>query len=335
MRGAERPAKVRWTRPFLEPLKPLGQNAARQTFIDIADDIHNTDDIDKILLLVDNMPLAIDLIAHLVDSEGIPSVLSRWDLQRTSILSEGHDATTNLDLSISLSLSGPRLASSPNAQQLLSLLSMLPDGLSDVELLQSNLPLEKILACKSTLLRTALAYIDGQKRLKTLVPISEYVQKNHLPTTSFIYPLSKHYQELLELFSKYQGTLSNAGIMARVASNFANIQNILQQCLQSDRHHLAESINSTCELGRYSRMTSRGHLPLMDLIPKFLPQSTDHKLKAYFIIQQLQGWYYQTIDNPNELIDQALQHFNQFHDPDMKCELIADLSVLSPELKIP
>ncbi|KAJ7894896.1 hypothetical protein B0H14DRAFT_3640674, partial [Mycena olivaceomarginata] len=38
MRGAERPAKVQWTRPFLLPLKPLDQKAAHLTFIDITDD---------------------------------------------------------------------------------------------------------------------------------------------------------------------------------------------------------------------------------------------------------------------------------------------------------
>ncbi|KAJ7833938.1 P-loop containing nucleoside triphosphate hydrolase protein [Mycena olivaceomarginata] len=42
MRGAERPAKVRWTRPCLEPLKPLSYDSARQTFFDIADDYHYT-----------------------------------------------------------------------------------------------------------------------------------------------------------------------------------------------------------------------------------------------------------------------------------------------------
>jgi hypothetical protein len=100
MRGAERPADVRWTHPFLEPLKPLGQNAAHQTFIEIADDIHETKDVNKILPLTDNMPLKIDLIAHLADSEGIPSVLSRWETQRTSIVSEGYDTKSNLELAI-------------------------------------------------------------------------------------------------------------------------------------------------------------------------------------------------------------------------------------------
>ncbi|KAJ7911926.1 P-loop containing nucleoside triphosphate hydrolase protein, partial [Mycena leptocephala] len=57
MRGAERPAKVAWTHPFLPLLKPLEQAAARQTFIDIADNTHDPDDVDKVLSLTDNMPL--------------------------------------------------------------------------------------------------------------------------------------------------------------------------------------------------------------------------------------------------------------------------------------
>jgi hypothetical protein len=335
MRGAERPANVRWTRPFLEPLKPLGQNAARQTFIDIADDIHDTKDIDKILLLADNMPLAIDLMAHLADSEGVPSVLSRWETQRTSMVSDGYDATSNLDLSITLSLSGPRVISSPHALHLLSLLSMLPDGLSDVEILQCRFPLQNILACKSTLLRTALAYTDGQKRIKTLVPIREYIQKNHPPITSLIHPLSEHYQDLLELFRKYQGTLSNAGLMKRIASNFANIQNVLLYCLSSNRTHLARIILTTCDLSKYSRMTGRGHLLLLDHIPKSLPQPTDHKLEADFIIQQLAELFYHPVQNANQLVEQALEHFKHFHDPNMQCELILVLSICSCRLKQP
>ncbi|KAJ7114999.1 P-loop containing nucleoside triphosphate hydrolase protein [Mycena epipterygia] len=71
MRGAERPVKVHWTRPFLQPLQPLSDNAARQTFVAIAEDFHKNEDITKLLSLTDNMPLAVDLIAHLVDHEGL------------------------------------------------------------------------------------------------------------------------------------------------------------------------------------------------------------------------------------------------------------------------
>ncbi|KAJ7318398.1 hypothetical protein DFH08DRAFT_820000 [Mycena albidolilacea] len=77
MRGAERPSKVHWTRPFLLPLHPLDKNAAHQTFVDIAEDHHNAEEVKKILSLTDNMPLAINLIAHLVDQEGCSNELLR------------------------------------------------------------------------------------------------------------------------------------------------------------------------------------------------------------------------------------------------------------------
>ncbi|KAJ6517132.1 P-loop containing nucleoside triphosphate hydrolase protein, partial [Mycena vulgaris] len=227
MRGAERPTNIQWTHPFLEPLRPLTRDAARQTFIDIADDGHASEDIDKILLLADNMPLAINLIAHLVDYEGFSSVLHRWESEKTSILSEGHDKGSNLDLSISLSLESPRLTSLPHSHDLLSLLSLLPDGLSDVDLLQTKLPIKNILGCKTGLLSTSLAYVDDQKRLKVLVPIREYIQKNRPPKSHLVHCLSKYFQELVELSSTYYGTLSSGIFLTRMTPNFGNIQNIL------------------------------------------------------------------------------------------------------------
>ncbi|KAJ7915980.1 P-loop containing nucleoside triphosphate hydrolase protein, partial [Mycena leptocephala] len=196
MRGAERPDKVAWTHPFLPALKPLEQAAAQQTFIDIADNTHDPNEVDKVLSLTDNMPLAISLIAHLVDSEGCPHVLSCWEEEKTSLISDGYDRTSNLDLSISLSLSSPRLNTFPHSKDLLSLLSMLPDGLSDVELVQSKLPLDNILGCKAALIRTSLAYSDEHKQLKALVPIREYMQKIQPPGDHLIQPLLRHFQEL-------------------------------------------------------------------------------------------------------------------------------------------
>ncbi|KAJ7883798.1 P-loop containing nucleoside triphosphate hydrolase protein [Mycena leptocephala] len=148
MRGAERPAKVAWTRPFLPPLEPIDEEAARRIFIDIADDQHIPEEVNKVLSLTDRMPLAINLLAHLVDSEGCSNVLSRWEEEKTSLISDGYDKKSNLDLSISLSLSSPRIKSIPQSQELLSLLSILPNGLSDAELAQSGLPIDNILGCK-------------------------------------------------------------------------------------------------------------------------------------------------------------------------------------------
>ncbi|KAJ7453804.1 P-loop containing nucleoside triphosphate hydrolase protein, partial [Mycena latifolia] len=226
MRGIERPAKVRWTRPFLPPLAPLSYDAARQTFIDIADDIHDSRDIDNLLNLTDNMPLAVDLIAHLVDCEGCPNVLARWEMEKTALLSQGYDRKSSLDASIELSLSSPRIMSFPGSKELLRLLSVLPDGLSDVELLQSGLPIQDILECKTTLLRTALAYSDD-KRLKSLVPIREYIYGSYPPSPTLIEPLFNHFHSLLKLYRKFKG-VQKSKVVKGIYANYANVQRILQ-----------------------------------------------------------------------------------------------------------
>ncbi|KAJ7128037.1 P-loop containing nucleoside triphosphate hydrolase protein, partial [Mycena epipterygia] len=196
MRGAERPAKVRWTRPFLEPLKPLSDTAARQTFIEIADDWHDSKEITQLLHLTDNMPLAINLIAHLADHEGCSNILARWHSEKTSLLSVGYDKSSNLDTSIAVSLSSPRIASCPGAKDLLRLLSILPDGLSDVELLQSNLPIQDLLRCRTILLSTSLAFCDDKKRLKSLVPIQEHIRHLYPPSRQLFHPLCKYFHLL-------------------------------------------------------------------------------------------------------------------------------------------
>ncbi|KAF7334760.1 hypothetical protein MSAN_02374500 [Mycena sanguinolenta] len=214
MCGAEHPAKVQWTRPFLPPLGPLSPEAAQQTFNDIADYYHEDKDIDKLLQFTDNMPLAVDLMAHLVAYEGCVPILARLEIEKTSLLSEGSDKRSNLDASIALSLSSPRLTSQAGAIDLLQLLSILPDGLSDVELVQSNLveAIPQILACKSVLLGTSLAYLDSKKRLKSLVPIQEYLQRFHPVAPTIVQTLQSHYQSLLGTYKKYRESNQVANI---------------------------------------------------------------------------------------------------------------------------
>ncbi|KAJ7823183.1 hypothetical protein B0H13DRAFT_2446361 [Mycena leptocephala] len=238
----------------LVPLKPLEQDAARQTFIDIADNTHNPEEVDKVLSLTDNMPLAINLLAHLVDSEGSSDILSRWEEEKTSLISEGYDKRSNLDLSISLSLSSTRLDSFPHSKELLSLLSMLPDGLSDVELVQAKLPIDNILGCKAALIRTTLAYSDGNKRLKVLVPIREYMQKVEPPGFHLVRPLLKHFKELLELYMEYRGTQSSSAIVARISSNYSNIQNILWNGAQQGHLDLVNTIYCACDLNYFKTL---------------------------------------------------------------------------------
>jgi hypothetical protein len=189
MRGTEQPGKVCWTQPFLMPLQPLSEEAAQQTFMDITDNVYAKEDIGKVLQFTDNMPLAVDLIAHFCDYEGLPTVLARLETEKTALLSLGYDRKSNLDISITLSLSSSQITS--DDRQLLSVLSILPDGLSDDELVQSNLPIPDTFSCKATLLSTSLAYQDRSRRLRLLRPVREHVQQFLPPSLTLIQCLCK------------------------------------------------------------------------------------------------------------------------------------------------
>ncbi|KAJ6520999.1 hypothetical protein DFH09DRAFT_1426346 [Mycena vulgaris] len=317
IRGIERPASVRWTRPFLPALKPLTQDAARQTFIDIADDCHNSDDIDKVLLLTDNMPLAIDLIAHLVESEGCPNVLARWEEEKTSMISNGYDKWSNVDLSISISLLSPRITSVPHCQDLLSLLSMLPDGLSDIELVQSKLPIKDILTCKAALLSTSLAYSDDHRRFKTLVPIREYMARSYPPMDYLVQALLDYFHELLQISYKYFGTVSASEITLRINSNFSNIQSVLLNSLQHHNPGALDTLYCIIYFNTFSRLAGRGWTPLMDHIADIQPLPSG--LEVLLITEIFRSYHVHPIPNPAVLVEQAMKQLPHCDESDVKC----------------
>jgi hypothetical protein len=321
MRGAERPAKVLWTRPFLGPLQPLDQEAARLTFTDIADTGHSLEEVDQILSLTNNMPLAISLLAHLADTEGCPTVLARWDKEKTSLISDGFDKRSNLDLSISLSLSSPRMQLLPHSQDLLYLFPMLPDGLADVDLIQSKLPLENILRCKTVLKSTALAYSDEHNRLKVLMPIREYLQQHHPPGDYLVQCLFKYFEEMLKFYVDYCGTQSNSSTVLQIKSNFTNIQNVLQWGLKQKQPHLSKSIYCVGHLSFFSQASMHTLIPLIGQAQDILLQLDDHRLKAYFMIELLSQLQYYPISDPETLAFEALEHLKQLNEPDLECVL--------------
>ncbi|KAJ7796559.1 hypothetical protein B0H14DRAFT_3157958, partial [Mycena olivaceomarginata] len=122
--------------------------AAQQTFMDITDNAYLKEDMEQILQFTDNMPLAVDLIAHLSDYEG---------------------------------------------------------AFQYGELVQYKLPIHNILSCKTALLATSLAYQDGNRRLRSLMPMQEHVQKFLPPSLALVQCLCKQFYALLELYQKYNG----------------------------------------------------------------------------------------------------------------------------------
>jgi hypothetical protein len=201
---------------------------------------------------------------------------------------------------------------------------MLPDGLSDVELVQSKLPIDNILSCKAALVGTTLAYSNENKRLKALVPIREYMQKIQPPDDCLIQPLLKHFQDLLEFYMEHRGNHLSSTTVARVSSNYSNIQNVLQNGLQQGHPDLVNSIYCACYLNNFSQRIGQGTPSLFQQIQNVLPQPREHRLEAYFITEWLNSWTLHSIPNLDPLVSNALEHFKEFDDPDLKCMLSHD-----------
>jgi hypothetical protein len=220
-------------------------------------------------------------------------------------------------------LSSPRLHSFPHAKDLLSLLSILPDGLSDVELVQSKLPIDNILGCKTALIRTTLAYSNEHKQLKVLVPIREYMQKIQPPGQHLVQPLLKHFHDLLEFYVEYHGTQSSSSSVVQVSSNYSNIENILRHGLRNGHPDLVNSIYCTCYLNQFIQFMGQGASPLIGQIYDILPQPKNYQLEIHFIIELLRSRREYPNFDPDTLVSKALQHIKQFDDPDLKC-MISD-----------
>ncbi|KAJ7368932.1 hypothetical protein DFH08DRAFT_983522 [Mycena albidolilacea] len=251
MRGAERPAKVHWTHPFLSPLEPLSDEAAQQTFMDITDNVYAAEDVNQILGFTDNMPLAVDLITHLSDYE----------------------------------------ACQMSCKELLSLLSILPDGLTAAQLAHGNLPISNILSCKAALLATSLAYQDSNKQLRSLVPIREHIQRFLPPSKALIQFVHRHFYALLELYQTYNGE-QLWPVINQITLNLGNLREVLQ----------------------------RGY-NLLHTIPKLLPKNHQlgDQLKIQFTIEVLKAHTYPAGLDPQQLITEAIVLFKHVGNPLLEC----------------
>ncbi|KAJ7866451.1 hypothetical protein B0H14DRAFT_3593982 [Mycena olivaceomarginata] len=285
MRGEERPMKVRWTRPFLRPLSPLSDIAAKQVFCDITDMANSGNQVEELLLFTDNLPLAITLMASLVSFEGPSPVLFRWKSERMSALSElskGADKGSNLGTSIMMSLTSPRLTAVPDAITLLRLLSILPDGVTDATLAEMKLPLGNISLCRATLCRTSLAYVH-QGRLKALVPIREHMRAFHPPSRSLISLLQDFFYQLVNLFAKKWARDVGGGLVQRLSADLGNIHSLLHIALEAECPS-RETIACIIDLARFTEVTDLGSWDLLRSISETVEKSDDPDLQGQYFI---------------------------------------------------
>ncbi|KAJ7800150.1 hypothetical protein B0H14DRAFT_3786346 [Mycena olivaceomarginata] len=270
MCGAERPSKVQWTRPFLPPLRPLSPTPAHQTFIEIADEIHDVLEVDQLLEITDNIPLAVQLVANVAASEGCQATLERWKIESTSLFSA--------------------------------------DGISDADLVQSKPPIPEILKCKAILVRTSLAYVDHAGRLKVLAPIRDYIQISRPPSPQLVQPLRKHLNSLLKLWRTPMSRVGN--LAPHLLSNLGNMHNGLVYGLDCDQTDIEITIQAITILNQLNIQMHRGLTPLMSRLQEMLPQINDHQLCGQFIIETFRAKWFLAIPNPDKYMEEGIEHFH-------------------------
>ncbi|KAJ7465998.1 hypothetical protein FB451DRAFT_1486215 [Mycena latifolia] len=310
MRGAERPGKVKWTRPFLPPLDRLDDMAARQTFLDIVDEV-DEQELVALLALTDNLPLAIALMANVVSFEGPQSLLNRWPDETTSLLSEGYDKQANLDKSITVSLSSPRMLSNPQARELLSLMSLLPDGVSEEILAQMKLPFSAHIArSKTTLLRCSLIHSGADGRLRTLVPIREYMREKSPPSAESFDGLRTYFYELASLF-RNPTDLPNRELTQRLSAEFNNVRAVTAYAL-SKSLHLKDTVQCTIDLLHFNTSAKTASFDFSDAVAQTVERLGDPVLKGEYLLAQARV----QIGRPPclELAAEALQCFEEKQD---------------------
>ncbi|KAF8212730.1 hypothetical protein K438DRAFT_1928012 [Mycena galopus ATCC 62051] len=264
MRGAERPGKVKWSRPFLPSLEPLSLSASRQIFVDIAEEpaMGEESALDGLLALSGSLPLAISLMATIASFEGYSGTLSRWHHENTTLLSHGHNKSSNLEKSIALSLVGSRMSSSAHARDLLSLLSLLPDGVTVNDLAECKVPIPQVAECASSLLQTSLAYIDTGGRIKSLLPIREYIRRVHPPSLTVSRPLRIHLEHFISLWQTHK-ELGSGNLISIIMTSLGNIRELFSQGL-SDETSLPDTVNSIIHLNNLTVIMMMGKTPLVD-----------------------------------------------------------------------
>ncbi|KAJ6619277.1 P-loop containing nucleoside triphosphate hydrolase protein [Mycena sp. CBHHK59/15] len=282
IRGAERPGKVKWTRPFLRALDPLSDDAALQTFVDLAEDFHDENDVRQLLELTGNLPLAINLIASVVAYEGCDTTLARWRTESIRLLSDGYDKRTSLEISITLSLTSSRMT--PGALEFLSILSLLPDGVSDAELSQYNLPISDIFTCKATLLRTSLAFMGNDKRLTLLVPIREYISRVHPPSAALKFALRQHFHKILDLWGSFKNDLHSTDMIPQIISNLGNSNSVFSDALSADGPDTVQVLRSALILHDFNDNANKSTSPLLLTVAEKIVDWKDDPIYGNFLI---------------------------------------------------
>ncbi|KAJ6543730.1 hypothetical protein DFH09DRAFT_36083 [Mycena vulgaris] len=234
-RDSDRPRGIKWTAPLLPPIQPLTVSAALETWDTIS---HGHDDFSLLLInAVDCIPLAVTLLAQLAESESAEALWGSWEIESTKLVKSDGSAhrLNNLELSIELSLQGPRLRACPGALDFFMILCMLPQGLPESRIPEFETSSKDyfggIRSAIRVLKQCSLAYaLEGF--LRVLSPVRQYTQDHPDLATTFSTTLFTQMAELyFDLIPTDDLFTTSSVVRENIQLEIGNITAVLDVCL--------------------------------------------------------------------------------------------------------
>jgi tetratricopeptide (TPR) repeat protein len=250
IRGGERPAGVAWL-DALRP-NPLDLSAARQTFLAIAGRKFEADEkLDLLLNAVDRVPLAVVLQAH--QAEGEPDLVGlwqRWQEERVAMLrrADASDRLTNIELSYELSYTGKRMTD--DAQRLLSVLALLPNGIGQKDL-AAVAPAAPLLAA-AALRKSGLAFDEGS-RLRVLAPVRDYMRSRHPAADADVAAALRFYLKMARDSGPKVGATGGDEAAGLLSAEAGNVEEMILRGLTGPA--AAYAVEAAIGMAEYIRLT--------------------------------------------------------------------------------
>jgi hypothetical protein len=279
-RDSDRPRGIKWTAPLLPPIKPLTVAAAVEIWDAIS---HGHDDFSLLLIsAVDCIPLAVTLLAQLAETESAEALWRSWETESTKLIKTDGSAhrLNNLELSIELSLRGPRLHGCSGALDFFVVLCILPQGLRESRISELEAAFGSRFQGTRSAIRVlkqcSLAYaVDGF--LRVLSPVRQYTlshpELESTLATTFLTQMAEIYFGLIP--TQRRSTMSNV-VRENIHLEISNITTVLCACLARhvDVAHVVQKVLDFSNVSRY--------LGVYDtkLLLKAASVAHDHSLKG-------------------------------------------------------
>ncbi|KAF8171908.1 P-loop containing nucleoside triphosphate hydrolase protein [Mycena galopus ATCC 62051] len=242
-RDIDRPRGIKWA---VLNVKTLAPDAAIETW-DAISDGHNQFSV-QLMEAVDNLPLAVTLLAQLAQIESSEELWNCWEANSTKLVtSDGTRHRLNsLEFSIELSLKSPRIEKYKGALDFFAVLCMLPQGMSKGRITEfkttvaNDLPeLDDII---TVLKQCSLAYTrDGF--LCVLSPIRQCILSHPELST----PLSKNLfgqmaEVYFELIPNNPDGFVASSVMKNIQLEIGNIRAVLDISITEDPYIVGKTI---------------------------------------------------------------------------------------------